>query len=160
MEHKSLEIDNSDKMYLKGKSWIAYIPVILIGSILLAASVVIFIASWILGLIGLIVTVSFTAYHYLYIRSYKLYLDGTGVWYYSGVLPWQKATRGVKWRDLDEAVFFPSFWGWLTKSYSIQLNHRYTKSSEIHLKNMHHGVDSVHQIMLRHHELISNGNLK
>lgn len=44
--------------------------------------------------------------HHLDLRAVHLYCGDVGVWVYSGVLPWNKGVAGVKWRNLDEAVYF------------------------------------------------------
>ena len=89
-----------------------------------------------------------------YLKSYHLYYDEDGVWVYSGFLPWQKGVSGVKWRDLDEATFTPSFLGWLFKSYTIQVCHRFTKADEMVFTHCAHGQDAVLAINEYHEELI------
>jgi hypothetical protein len=106
------------------------------------------------GIAVLIVSVAFVAYRVMVIRSYKLYYDDVGVWVYSGILPWKKGVLGVKWRDLDEALYYQTFWSWLFKSYSVRIGHRFTKSSEIFLTHMAQGNASAMAINSQHHELV------
>lgn len=95
----------------------------------------------------------------LSIRSYQLYYDDVGVWLYHGILPWSKGIAGVKWRDMDEATFVPSFWSWLSRSYTIRIGHRFTKSSEILLSQMANGKDVVGRLNAHHQELIRSNTL-
>lgn len=83
------------------------------------------------------------AYRFLLVRSVQLYCDDVGVWVYSGVLPWKKGVSGVKWRDMDEAVFVNGFWSWATRSYTVRIRHRFTKDSEIVLTHIARGKDAV-----------------
>lgn len=53
------------------------------------------------------------------------------IWVYSGVLPWSKGVAGIKWRDLDEAVYFQGPVSGALRSYCLRIGHRFTKSSEI-----------------------------
>lgn len=87
-------------------------------------------------------------------KSFHLYFDDVGVWVYSGVLPWNKGVAGVKWRDLDEAVYFQSMGSWLFKSYSIRIGLRFTKSSEILLSHWARGNEVVMEINGQHQALV------
>lgn len=78
----------------------------------------------------------------------------TGVWVYSGILPWNKGVAGVKWRDLDEAVYFQSMGSWLFKSYSVRIGHRFTKSSEILLSHWARGHEAAMAINGQHQDLV------
>lgn len=140
---------------LGGKAWTAYIGLIFGGfALLFIVTPLIWSASLIFGLIFLALSLAFLVYQYLHIKSYHLYFDDMGVWIYSGILPWSKGVLGVKWRDLDEAVYFQSIWSWLFKSYSIRIGHRFTKSSEIFLSHWSHGQDVVMTINGKHQELV------
>lgn len=81
-------------------------------------------------------------------------MDDLGVWVFWGILPWNKGTEGVKWRDIDEAVYFPDLWSWLGKSYTVRVGHRFTKEREIFLSNMANGKEAVQTINAKHAELI------
>ena len=93
-------------------------------------------------------------YKFFYYNSIELYYNHDGVWVYKGVFPWQKGVSGVKWRDLDEAVFFTGFTSWLLRTYKIRIGHRYTKSSEILLTDMYKGhiaavkINDMHKVKL------------
>jgi hypothetical protein len=140
---------------LGGKSWTAYIRVIAIGFVsLFIITPLAWHASVGTGLVVLLLSLGFTAYQFLELKSYHLYFDDAGVWIYSGILPWKKGVAGVKWRDLDEAVYFQSIGSWLFKSYSIRIGHRFTKSSEILLSDMARGHEVVMTINGRHQNLV------
>ncbi len=87
-----------------------------------------------------------------------LYYDEVGVWVYSGVLPWKKGIAGVKWRDMDDASFEQGFWSWVTRSYTIRIGHRFTKSSEIVLSNIGNGKNAVGTLNAQQQLMISSGN--
>lgn len=160
MDQEILTDDHSEVNSLGGKSWTAYIGITLLSLlILIPIAIASWGISWLLGLIVSTVMLMFIAYQVLLTRSYNIYLDDIGIWVYSGILPWDKGVTGVKWRDLDEAVYFQTFWSWLFKSYSIRIGHRFTKSSEIFLTHMHRGDDTAMKINGLHHELVSTGVL-
>lgn len=160
MENELLTENTSGLKILGGKSWTAYLWLILITLfIFLPITVACWSSSWLLGLIVSTLTLTFITYHVLLIKSYSIYYDDLGIWVYSGILPWRKGVNGVKWRDLDETVYFQTFWSWLFKSYSIRIGHRFTKSSEIFLTHMHKGHEAAMEINSRHHVLVQNGSL-
>lgn len=166
MDGKNFDQENtaaarSNVKHIGNKSWTAFIGITLAALLLFPILVIIaWSASGIAGLVVLVLSVLYVTYKVLVIRSYKLYQDDVGVWVYSGVLPWKKGVAGVKWRDLDEAVYFQTLWSWLFKSYSMRIGHRFTKSSEIFLSHMARGHNSVVEINSRHQELIRSGALK
>lgn len=160
MAQEILAGNPSEVIDLGGKSWTAYIWLILLSFFIFLPIIGgVWSHSWLLGLVFLIVAVTFIAYQVQLNRSYNIYHDNVGVWVYSGILPWRKGIVGVKWRDLDDAVYFQTFWSWLFKSYSIRIGHRFTKSSEIFLTHMHRGHDTAMKINGRHHELVNAGLL-
>jgi hypothetical protein len=145
---------------LGGKSWTAYFGVVFFSVVLLLlATPAAWAASWVAGLVILVLSVLYLGYKIALLRSYKLYYDDVGVWLYSGVLPWKKGVSGVKWRDLDESVYVQNLWSWLFKSYSMRIGHRFTKSSEILLTHMARGHESVMAINAKHQELIRTNRL-
>jgi hypothetical protein len=77
------------------------------------------------------------------------------VWVFRGILPWSKGVSGVKWRDLEDAVFFPNFLSWLLRSYTIRVGHRFTKTSEIVLPNIARGHEAVAHINERHRQTLA-----
>jgi hypothetical protein len=140
---------------LGGKAWTAYFGIGLIAILLFfVATPLAWITFWPAGVAVLIVAIVFVGYRFLVLRSYDLYYDDVGVWVYSGILPWKKGVAGIKWRDLDEAVYFQTFWSWLFKSYSVRIGHRFAKSSEILLTHMAHGHESAMEINAHHQELV------
>jgi hypothetical protein len=145
---------------LGGKSWTAYVRVVLIGIVLLLViTPLAWSASAATGAIALVVSLIFVIYQFLVLKSFHLYFDDVGIWVYSGILPWNKGVAGVKWRDLDEAVYFQSMGSWLFKSYSIRIGHRFTKSSEILLSHWARGHEAVMTINGHHQELVRAGAL-
>lgn len=137
------------------KSWIAYFGTLVLAALLFfvllplaflwneIAAGVVFVASAIL-----------VGYRLLLLRSVQLYYDEVGVWTYSGILPWKKGVTGVKWRDMDEAIFVQGFWSWLTGSYTVRIGHRFTKSSEIVLTNIARGKAAVATLNAYQQDLI------
>lgn len=154
-QHNSVSVA-SEITSLGGKSWTAYVRVVITGIVLLLLlTPLAWSASVIAGVVVLAVSLTLVVYQFLLLKSFHLYLDDVGVWVYSGILPWNKGVAGVKWRDLDEAVYFQSMGSWLFKSYSIRIGHRFTKSSEILLSHWARGHEAVmaingqHQVMVR-----------
>lgn len=129
-------------------AWTAYIvPVIvfiIFSTIMMAISP-----------LAMILPIALLIYQILDIRSVRLFLDDQGVWVFSGILPWSKGTRGVKWRDLDEAVYFTGFFSWLFKAYTIRVGHRFTKDSEFTIKHVKQGDQAVMRINALHQEKLS-----
>ncbi|MCV2363888.1 hypothetical protein LNV23_10560 [Paucibacter sp. DJ1R-11] len=155
MDQDNAPVVSSNAKSLCGKSWTAYFSIGLIALFVLPIAVsVAWQASWVAGIAVLVLVLAVIAYRVLVIRSFHLYYDDVGVWVYSGVLPWSKGVAGVKWRDLDEAVYFQTFWSWLFKSYSMRIGHRFTKSSELFLSHMARGHESVMEINGQHQELV------
>lgn len=155
MDQDNAATISANAKQLGGKSWTAYFGIGLAAFFLLLGAVpMAWLVSWVAGLTVLVVSVAFVSYKILLIRSYNLYYDDVGVWIYSGILPWKKGVIGVKWRDLDEAVYFQTFWSWLFKSYSVRIGHRFTKSSEIFLTHMAQGHASAMTINSQHQELV------
>ena len=161
MDQNNAPAISSNVILLGGKSWVAYIGIALIGFVLFAIGVQLARqASFIGGLSILLLSGLFVCYRVLELRSYRLYHDDIGVWVFSGILPWRKGVNGVKWRDLDEAVYFQTLWGWLFKSYSLRIGHRFTKSSEIFLTHIARGHEAVLKINQAHEILIRSNALK
>ncbi len=84
---------------------------------------------------------------------YKVYVDNDGVWISGGIFPWSKGTYGLNWRDISDAIFYTSFISWLFKSYRVIVQHRYTKSSELVIKNIKNGEQLVKEINQKIKEL-------
>lgn len=140
---------------LCGKAWTAYVGTFLLALILFFAVLPLSFKWNEMAAAGVLVfSALLTGYRVLVIRSVRLYYDDVGVWLYSGILPWSKGVTGVKWRDMDEATFVQNFWSWASRSYSIRIGHRFTKSSEIILTGMARGKDAVAALNARHQEMI------
>jgi hypothetical protein len=138
------------------KSWLAYAGTLTLAGILFFAVLPLTFAyaNEMAGAAVFLVSALLVGYRLLLLRSVQLYYDDVGVWVHSGILPWKKGISGVKWRDMDEATFVTGFWSWITRSYTIRLGHRYTKSSEIVLTNIARGKDVVATLNARQQELI------
>lgn len=136
---------NSDGIYrIYTLSWLAYIKPVIIFLIL------VLIAFWFKTL-SMRITITSIAlvlliYQIAFRHSIILYTDDDGVWVQRGIFPWNKGAYGVKWRDIDEAVFFTGFISWAFKSYAIRVGHRYTKDSELYLKHVRLGNEAVEHI--------------
>lgn len=156
----SIQHEPRDVTSLSRKSWIAYVwPVVLT---LLALALTLPPAwqhGWTTALACGAVILAISAYVIWNLRAVHLYCDDVGVWVYSGVLPWNEGVAGVKWRDLDEAVYFQGPVSWALRSYSLRIGHRFTKCSEIILTKMWKGHEAVMRINSRHQELIRSGRL-
>jgi hypothetical protein len=109
---------------------------------------------WPIGFLIIVVSLVFGIHRIYVLPSYKIIVDKDGVWIFRGVLPWTKGFTGVKWRDLDEAVYYQSMIGWLTKSYTIHLTHRFTKTDEIKMYETDRGDEVVSVINRVHIELL------
>lgn len=140
---------------LSRKSWVSYILPLLI---MLASGSAYFFFEYDPPKLANIPLVFFFygVYKIIHNRSYRLYIDDIGVWVFKGVLPWKKGVNGVKWRDLDEAVYHTGFFSWFTRSYRLRISHRFTKDSEIILKHMAKGNKAVTSINSILEESISN----
>jgi hypothetical protein len=153
---------SSNAVTLCHKSWTAYVSIALRLLVIIALAIAAFYWQrdyWHVTLLLLVLAVLFVGYQIAYLRSFKLYYDDMGVWIYSGILPWKRGVAGVKWRDLDEATFHNSFWSWMSGSYTIQLKHRFTKTSEIVEADMASGKQVVIDINQRHQQYIRHSGV-
>ncbi len=142
---------------LSRKSWTAYVGIVIRVLLLLGLGAATFHwqpVYWQIITLILAVAMLFVIYQVLLLRSYRLYFDDVGVWVYSGVLPWKRGVSGVKWRDLDEAIYLNDFWSWISRSYTIQLKHRFTKAVEISESSMSAGKQAVITINQQHQQHI------
>ncbi|MDQ1830875.1 hypothetical protein [Massilia scottii] len=137
-------------------SWYGYAGVALLALVLFGVALpVAFSIGTLSAIVVFVGSALFVGYRIMMLRSVQLYYDDTGVWLYSGVLPWQKGAGGVKWRDIDSASYTQGFLSWITRSYTVRIAHRFTKSSEIVLTNIANGdktaieINTIHQEMLR-----------
>ncbi|WP_218884080.1 hypothetical protein [Burkholderia guangdongensis] len=152
---EAVSLQRQEPMILARKSWVAYAGRVLIAVWML---VVIPRALWgkspVAAIIVALVVIGGIVYTIALERSYVLYMDDSGVWLARGILPWSKGVTGVKWRDLDGALYITGFVSWATNSYTVHLAHRFTKSSEIHISHMHAGNQAVEAINGAHAEMI------
>lgn len=142
---------------LCGKSWTAYIGIairLLLLTGLGIAAIYWQPMYWEMVALIILVALLFIGYQIAMLRSYRLYYDAVGVWIYSGILPWKRGVAGVKWRDLDEAIFVNNFWSWISGSYTVQLRHRFTKAIEISEAGMARGKQAVIAINQQHQQHI------
>jgi hypothetical protein len=151
-EPRNTEMDRAEY----GLSWTAYIRPAVLALILglfgwMLASISAKITFVLLATAGL-----YLAYNILFQRSVRLITDAEGVWLYGGILPWAKGMSGVKWRDIDDAGFFPGFFGWLFKSYRVRIGHRYTKTSEIIVRHLQRGNEVAERINQLHRRYLEN----
>jgi hypothetical protein len=137
-------------------SWVAYIKPVMLSLLAWLFALGLSQANiWAATALTLIIF-GYAVYQVLMLRSVQLYTDADGVWVYRGIFPWNKGVSGVKWRDLEDAVFFPNFLSWALKSYTVRVGHRFTKSSEIVLRNITGGNDAVLHINSAHKQALLN----
>jgi hypothetical protein len=141
------------------KAWTAYINPLLLAVIMVFVLRLAFNHSQLAAAGVLAASTLLIGYRVLLIRSVQLYYDDTGVWLYSGVLPWQRGVRGIKWRDLDEASYVQSFGSWLLRSWKIRVAHRFTDGSDIVLSQMARGREAVAFINERHQQVLRDDRL-
>lgn len=144
--------DTKNKIILSHKAKFAYC--------LPGVAVVMAIAGGIFSIWLTILALSVAVYKFYEIQTYTLYMDDEGVWLESGLFEWQKGIRGVKWRDVDEATFYPGFISWAFQAYTVNVTHRHTKAIEISQSFMSEGIKTVEAINLKHQQLIEQGLLK
>lgn len=137
------------------KSWTAYFTSILIFLLMALISAALFYMNQWLGIAFLLFSIGIFTYQALMIHSYLLYTNEHGVWVYSGILPWSKGVTGVKWRDMEDAVYFSNFFSWILKSYTVRIGHRFTKKSEIILTHIKNGHDAVVHINQLHQQMLA-----
>lgn len=144
-------------MPLCGKSWTAYVSLALqlvVLIVLLATALYFYAQYWLVPTVVFVVLAAWLGYRWALLRSVRLYYDDIGVWLYSGILPWKRGLTGVKWRDLDEAIFVNGFWSWLSRSYTVRVRHRFTKANEIDVDNMAQGKQAATTINQQHRQRI------
>jgi hypothetical protein len=143
------------------KAWTAYAAVIVASLLLFVFIVPILWAmtSYVVGMVALLLSLLWVAYKLIELRAYHLYCNEAGVWLSSGVLPWNKGVRGVKWRDVDDATFSQSFWTWLLKSHRVRVGHRFTRSNELVVSSIGHGDKAVMTINTKLQELARSNRL-
>jgi hypothetical protein len=159
MEEDNASRSSPDAHVIGVKSWLAYSGVLLMALVLFGVLLPLTFsyANEIAAAVVLVVSALVVGYRFLLLRSVQLYYDDVGVWLYSGVLPWKKGISGVKWRDMEDASFTQGFWSWITRSYTVRIGHRFTKSSEIVLTNIANGKNTVATLNARQQDMIRAG---
>lgn len=153
-----IRMDGDDKIYVTHTlSWVAYVRPFVVATTVALGGLLATVAlendlaavgiekQWISIPVGSLAVV-WLVYRVLYLRSFKLYTNDSGVWLYHGVFPWQKGTIGVAWRDVDSALYFKSFVSWLCRSYTVTVSHRYTKVVELAMQHVSNGNQFVAHI--------------
>ena len=140
-------------------SWLAYLQVTVVFMILAALAVSLAALNQALGVIAVFAALALYAYQVVYLRSMVLFTNDDGVWLYRGILPWNKGIVGVKWRDIEDAVFYTGFLSWAFNSYTLRVGHRFTKSSELTLNNVKFGREAVAHINDLHRHKLAAGNI-
>jgi hypothetical protein len=149
-----------DSTTIGKKAWTAYVGVVLVVLVLLVLiAPIVWHWSVPFGAGLALLSVAWAAYKLTELGAYRLYFNEMGVWLYSGILPWSKGVRGVKWRDLDDATYTRSMGSWLLKSYSIRIGHRFTRSNELVLTGIAHGDKAVIRINQKLQEMASTSRL-
>jgi hypothetical protein len=128
---------------LCSKSWVAYVWLVFIAGLAVFCAPLLWTWNPWAGVAAGAVSFAFVLYNVLHTHSCKLYCDDVGVWVQQGVMPWNKGVVGVKWRDIDEATYRQSLASWLTRSHTLRVGHRFTRSSEIQLTNMSGAREAV-----------------
>lgn len=136
-------------------SWVAYILPLIVFFVLCGLCVGLVTFNQPLGLIAIIATLLIFIYQVLYLRSTILFTDNNGVWVFRGVLPWNKGVTGVKWRDVEDAVFYTGFVSWAFNSYRVRIGNRFTKASELLIFNVKDGKAAVSHINQMHRARIT-----
>lgn len=85
-------------------------------------------------------------YEILVLRSYEIFTTKEGIWFKYGILPWSKGSNGVRWEDADMVFFYPGFISWITNSYTVTINHKYTNISDFKVKDVGRGREVVAEI--------------
>jgi hypothetical protein len=85
----------------------------------------------------------------------QLYYDRQGIWFQSGLFPWDRGIVGLDWEDTQGCLCSVGFRSWFSRSYQIVINHRFTDHSKLVLNDMSNGrntcitINTLHQDFLR-----------
>lgn len=85
-------------------------------------------------------------YRIAVLRSYKVYVTNEGIWLNWGILPWARGSNGLRWNDADMAFCYTNFLSWITNSYTIMVNHKYTNASDFMVSNIWRGRKACGEI--------------
>jgi hypothetical protein len=142
------------------QSWTAYIWPTIFFLIALNIGGSLFGKSKLVAIIIILFALALFSLKVISIRSIFLYIDKDGVWVQRGIFPWSKGIMGIKWRDIEDAIYFTGLKSWLFKSYTIRVGHRFTKTSEIILSHVARGDIAVMDINELHKKVISTGSIE
>jgi hypothetical protein len=87
--------------------------------------------------------------------SCQLYYDATGVWFQSGLFPWDRGIVGVDWRDLECCFVTMGFRSWFSHSYQIVVTHRFTDHRKLVLIDMSNGKNTCITINSLHQDVVN-----
>ncbi|KPC03358.1 Uncharacterized protein ABJ99_3275 [Pseudomonas syringae pv. cilantro] len=60
----------------------------------------------------------------------------------------------MKWRDIEDAMYFTGFISWIFRSYTVRIGHRFTKTSEILITHLAKGNNAVEHINQLHQSIL------
>ncbi|RYF39643.1 MAG: hypothetical protein EOO38_23000 [Cytophagaceae bacterium] len=127
-------------------SWVAYVRPIVVFGVMAILAIIVSTFSQSLGVIAALAALGLLVYRVLYFRSVRLFTNDEGVWLFRGILPWNNGIIGVKWRDVEDAVYFTGFVSWAFNAHAVRIGHRFTKTSELTIANMKDGIAAVNHI--------------
>jgi hypothetical protein len=133
-----------ERQTIARKSWVAYLLLVTARLLvtLLAAVVALMVdqtAAFVIAILG----VAWTVYGVFWLRTFELFMDADGVWLFRGILPWNKGVNGIKWRDIGGCLYGTGFSSWATKSATITIEHRFTKTSSLVVTEMANAKTAV-----------------
>jgi hypothetical protein len=88
--------------------------------------------------------------------SCQLYYDRQGIWFQSGLFPWDKGVVGLDWRDLECCLCSVGFRSWFSRSYQIVVTHRFTDRGKLVLNDMSNGRNTCITINTLHQDFAKN----
>lgn len=138
------------------KAWTAYIKPIVIYGFLLFFLALKNIASdgssdWLPPLMA--ITATLLIYRLAVIRSFKLLISSDQISYSQGIFPWTKSGNWIRWRDADTAAYYNNFLSWITNSYTITIENKYTDKGKFEPTQIWSGrsvAGRINQELLRH----------
>lgn len=158
MESSINETAGGKPFYQFRLSWVSYIRPVIVFLGLSGLGIALGLVNEALSVVVVLASLLLFIYQVLYLRTIILFTNDDGVWLFRGLLPWNKGIIGVKWRDIEDAVFFTGFVSWAFKSYTIRVGHRFTKGSELFIANVKNGNDAVSHINQLHRERLVEAN--
>jgi hypothetical protein len=86
--------------------------------------------------------------------SCQLYYDRQGIWFQSGLFPWDKGIVGVDWRDLECCLVTMGFTSWLSRSSQLVVTHRFSDRSKLVVNDMSNGHNTCSTINTLHQDFV------